>query len=61
MGLLQWAILALAISLGAGALGFTGVAGALERVTKILFGVFLTLSVVMLVLVVLGVGAPAEP
>jgi uncharacterized membrane protein YtjA (UPF0391 family) len=48
--LLKWAIIFLVISLVAGALGFTGLAAGAARIAKILFGIFLAIFVVLLVL-----------
>jgi uncharacterized membrane protein YtjA (UPF0391 family) len=54
-----WAILALIVSLVAGALGFTGVAAGAAAVSRLLFGIFLFLALVLFVLVALGIGAAA--
>ena len=48
--MLKWALLFLVVSLVAGALGFTGVAAGAARISKILFGIFLLIFVVLLVL-----------
>ena len=48
--MLKWAIIFLVISLVAGALGFTGLAAGAARIAKILFGIFLAIFVVLLVL-----------
>ena len=48
--MLKWAFTFLIIALIAGALGFTGVAGAAMGVAKILFFLFLALFVAFLVL-----------
>ncbi len=55
MDLLQWAIVAFVISLIAGALGFTGVARGASTVAKWLFGGFLLIALILVILVVLGV------
>ncbi len=57
MELLWWAIIALVISLIAGAMGFTGVSSGAAMVAKVLFGIFLFIFLVLLVLALLGVGA----
>ena len=57
--MLAWAVIALVVSLVAGALGFTGVAKGAAIVGKVLFGLFLALAIVLFVLVVLGVSAVA--
>ncbi|MDQ2694970.1 MAG: DUF1328 domain-containing protein [Pseudomonadota bacterium] len=56
MGLLELAIIALVISLIAGALGFTGVARGAGALAKILFGIFLVIALILFLLVLLGVG-----
>ena len=48
--MLKWAIIAFVISLIAGALGFTGIASGAARISKILFGLFLVLCVIFLLL-----------
>lgn len=55
--MLELAITAFVISLIAGALGFTGIARGAARVAKILFGIFLVLALLLLVLFFLGIGA----
>lgn len=57
MGLLSWAIIALVISVVAGALGFTGVAAGAAKVSKFFFALFLIIAVILFVLVFLGVAA----
>ena len=52
--MLKWALIFLVISLIAGALGFTGVAAGAGRIAKILFGIFLAIFVVLLVLALLA-------
>ncbi len=56
MDLLTWAIVAFIISVIAGSLGFTGVAGKARTVAKWLFGIFLLIAALLLLLLVLGVG-----
>lgn len=58
MGLFQWAVFSLLLSLGAGVLGFTNISqGAAAVVARGFFGVLLAISLVLLVLVViLGAG-----
>ena len=60
MDLLTWAIVALIISVIAGALGFTGVASGAKTVAKILFGIFLVIAVILFLLLILGVNLVAE-
>ena len=57
MDLLMWAILALVVSLIAGALGFSGVAAGAATIAKVLFGIFLVIAAILFLLVVLGIGA----
>lgn len=51
--MLKWAIIFLVVSLIAGALGFTGLAAGAARIAKILFGIFLAIFVVLLVIALL--------
>lgn len=53
--MLQWAIIALVVSLIAGALGFTGVARGAAQIAKILFGIFLVIAVILFLLLLLGI------
>ena len=55
--MLKYAIVFAVISLIAGALGFGGLAAGAADIAKILFGLFLILAVVFIVLAALGVGA----
>ena len=55
--MLKYAIVFAIISLIAGALGFGGLAVNSAGVAKILFGLFLIVTVVFMVLAALGVGA----
>jgi uncharacterized membrane protein YtjA (UPF0391 family) len=59
MDLHWWAIIALVVSLVAGGMGFTGVAAGAATVSKVFFGIFLLIAIVLFVLVVLGIGAAA--
>jgi uncharacterized membrane protein YtjA (UPF0391 family) len=54
MGLLKWALIALVISLLAGAFGYTGLARGAASVAKLLFFIFLMLFIVILILAILG-------
>ena len=58
--LLKYAIIFALISLIAGAMGFGGVAAGSAGIAKILFGFFLILAVVFVVLAALGVGAASK-
>jgi len=51
--MLKWAIIFFVISLIAGALGFTGIAAGAGRIAKILFGIFLAIALVILVIAIL--------
>lgn len=51
--MLRWALIFFVISLVAGALGFTGVASGARRIAKILFGLFLVIAVVVLLIALL--------
>jgi uncharacterized membrane protein YtjA (UPF0391 family) len=53
--LLSWAIIALVISLVAGALGFSGVARGAGTAAKWLFGAFLVIAGILFLLFILGV------
>jgi uncharacterized membrane protein YtjA (UPF0391 family) len=55
--MLKYAIIFAVVALVAGALGFGGVAAGAAGIAKVLFGLFLLLTVVFLVLAALGVGA----
>ena len=55
MDLLQWALIAFVIAAIAGLFGFTGVAQGAASVERTLFGLFLVVAAVLLVLALLGV------
>jgi uncharacterized membrane protein YtjA (UPF0391 family) len=57
MDLLWWAVIALVVSLIAGALGFGGVARGAATIAKVLFGIFLVIAVILFIMVILGIGA----
>ncbi|HWL83566.1 DUF1328 domain-containing protein [Roseomonas sp. M0104] len=57
--MLKWALIFLVISLIAGGLGFTGVSAATGTIAKILFGIFLVLFVIFLILALVGGAAVA--
>ncbi len=55
VAVLKWALIFFVISLAAGALGFTGIAGGAKRIALILFGLFLVIAVaVVLIAVAIG-------
>jgi len=55
MDILQWAIIAFVVALIAGALGFTGVARGAATISRVLFGLFLVIAIILIVLFFLGV------
>ena len=57
MGLLGWALIAFVVSLVAGALGFGNIAAGASTISRVLFGIFLVIALILLVLALLGVGA----
>lgn len=59
MDLLWWAVIALIVSLVAGGLGFSGVAQGAATISRVLFGIFLVIAVILFILVILGIGAIA--
>jgi uncharacterized membrane protein YtjA (UPF0391 family) len=54
MNLLWWAVIALIIAIIAGALGFTGVSRGAATISKVLFGIFLIIAVVIFILALAG-------
>lgn len=48
--MLKWALIFLVVSLVAGALGFTGVASGAKTIAKVLFGIFLLIFVIFILL-----------
>ena len=55
MDLLQWALIAFVIAIISGLFGFTGVAQGSAAVGRVLFGLFLVVAAIFLVLALLGV------
>ena len=55
--MLKYAIVFAVISLIAGALGFGSIAAGSAGIAKILFGLFLVLAIIFIVLTALGAGA----
>ena len=53
MKLLRWALIAFVISIIAAGLGFTGIAAGARSIAKILFGIFLALAIVIVLVAVL--------
>ena len=50
--MLRWALIFFVISLIAGGLGFTGIAAGAGRIAKVLFGLFLIVAIVVVVIAV---------
>lgn len=50
MTLLKWALICFVVSLIAGALGFTGIASGAGSLSRILFGLFLVVAIVIVVI-----------
>ena len=50
MGLLKWALIALLISIIAGAFGYTGLARGAGQIAKLLFFIFLVIFIVILIM-----------
>ena len=55
MDLLQWALIAFVVAIVAALFGFTGVASGAASIGRVLFGLFLVVAVIFLVLALLGV------
>jgi len=55
MDLLQWALVAFVVAIVAGLFGFTGIAQGAASLGRTLFGLFLVVAAVFLVLALLGV------
>ena len=55
MDLLHWALIAFVVAIIAGMFGFTGVASGAASIGRVLFGLFLVVAVIFLVLALLGV------
>jgi uncharacterized membrane protein YtjA (UPF0391 family) len=51
--MLRWAVIFFVISLVAGALGFTGIAAGAGRIARLLFGLFLVLAIVVVIVALL--------
>ena len=51
--MLRWALIFFVISLVAGALGFTGIAAGAGRIARLLFGVFLVIAIVVVIVALL--------
>ncbi|MDB5592466.1 DUF1328 domain-containing protein [Enterovirga sp.] len=50
--MLKWAVIFFVVSLIAGALGFTGIAAGAGRIARILFGLFLALAVIVVIIAI---------
>lgn len=53
--MLKWAIIALVVSLIAGALGFSGVARGARTIALALFGIFLVIAIIIFFLAITAV------
>ncbi len=59
MDLLFWAIIALVVSVIAGALGFTNIAAGAATIAKVLFAIFLVIALILFAMILLGFGVAA--
>jgi uncharacterized membrane protein YtjA (UPF0391 family) len=63
--MLMWAVLALAIAILSGALGYTGVVQSIAGLARVLFAIFLLIATLLFVLLMAGVDitrpAPIAP
>lgn len=50
--MLTWAVIFLIVAIIAGALGFTGVAGAATTMAQILFGIFLAICIILFIMAI---------
>lgn len=50
--MLKWAVIFFVVSLVAGALGFTGIAGGARKLAQILFGLFLLIAIIVVAIAV---------
>ncbi|MEE4209016.1 MAG: DUF1328 domain-containing protein [Parvularcula sp.] len=57
--MLTWAIVFLVIAIIAGWLGFGGVAKGAATISKVLFGIFIIIALVLFAMVLLGIGVAA--
>ena len=55
MDLLWWAVIALVIAVIAGALGFTGVARGAASISRILFGIFIVIAIILFIMILFGI------
>jgi uncharacterized membrane protein YtjA (UPF0391 family) len=53
--MLKWALIFLVISIVAGALGFSGIAQGAATIAKVLFGLFLILFILVLIMILTGI------
>lgn len=47
--MLKWALIFFVVSLIAGGLGFTGIAGGARKIAQILFGLFMVIAILVVV------------
>lgn len=57
MKLLKWAAIAFVISIIAGGLGFTGIASGARSIAKVLFGIFLAIAIIIVIIAIFFVKA----
>ncbi|QKT05066.1 DUF1328 domain-containing protein [Ectothiorhodospiraceae bacterium 2226] len=57
--MLAWALVSLVVAVIAAAVGFTGVAAGAAMIAKWLFGIFLLIAVILLILGLMNGGGPA--
>ena len=53
MSLLWWAVIAAVVAIIAGGLGFSGVAAGAATISRVLFGIFLVIALVLLAMALL--------
>jgi len=53
--MLKWALIFLVISIVAGALGFSGIAQGAATIARVLFGLFLILFILVLIMILTGI------
>lgn len=55
MNLLWWGLISFVVAIVAGALGFRGVASGATTIAKVLFGIFLVIALIIVILAITGV------
>ncbi len=59
MDLLWWALIAFIVAVVAGAFGFRGVASGATTVAQVLFGIFLVIALIIVIMSLAGIGMVA--